>query len=307
MTRNGPLPLLFVLGLALAASAQDASEPAAVTEIRKSVPRLTAKLEEMRGAKFEREVAVKHQSNDDFRANMLAKLDTEYPAERAQKDEKALKAHLKQHEANKAKWLNEVIPKWPADKGSRKVSKLCWEGIPSSVRPLAWSAIIGNDLKLTVELYEILRQRAAAARELDSARRAADSAAAVKAAAAVRSDAASLSQSPSSGAPSQSGPDAASADTAESKGEQPAAVPRPESFPPLPSPSGPAPAKAVDRGGSTLRDYVDATGRAGGYAASHGVYGRGGQPCLRCARSLRSVNIAQRTTVYCPACQPRRG
>lgn len=95
MTRNGPLSLLFVLGLALAAGAQDApdpAEPAEVTEIRKSVPRLTKKLEELRGATFQREVLVRYQSNDDFRANMMAKLDAEYPAERALKDEKALKA-----------------------------------------------------------------------------------------------------------------------------------------------------------------------------------------------------------------------
>lgn len=92
MTRHGPLPLLFVLGLALAATAQDAAEPPEVTAIRESVPRLTKKLEQMRGASFEREVAVRYQSNDEFRANMMQKLDAEYPAERAVKDEKALKA-----------------------------------------------------------------------------------------------------------------------------------------------------------------------------------------------------------------------
>ncbi len=62
-------------------------------------------------------------------------------------------------------------------------------------------------------------------------------------------------------------------------------------------------ARAVVAGGSTLRDYVDADGRAGTYRARHAVYGRGHQPCLRCGKSLRQTTIAQRTTVHCTACQ----
>lgn len=61
---------------------------------------------------------------------------------------------------------------------------------------------------------------------------------------------------------------------------------------------------AIAAGGSTLRDYRDATGAPGGFQRRHAVYGRGGEPCLRCGARLSSAAIAQRTTVWCPACQP---
>lgn len=63
---------------------------------------------------------------------------------------------------------------------------------------------------------------------------------------------------------------------------------------------------AVQAGGSTLRDYADANGTPGAYAASHRVYGRAGLPCLTCGQTLSRSLLAQRTTVWCPHCQPRR-
>ena len=60
---------------------------------------------------------------------------------------------------------------------------------------------------------------------------------------------------------------------------------------------------AIEAGGSTLRDYRDAEGRAGGYQERHSVYGRGGQACRVCSGMLGSAVIGQRTTVWCPACQ----
>lgn len=62
-------------------------------------------------------------------------------------------------------------------------------------------------------------------------------------------------------------------------------------------------AEAVAARGSTLRDYRDAQGQAGAFQARHAVYGRAGQPCSRCGRTLRSASIGQRTTVWCPRCQ----
>ena len=61
--------------------------------------------------------------------------------------------------------------------------------------------------------------------------------------------------------------------------------------------------RAIASGGSTLRNYVDADGRAGGFQFEHKVYGRGGEECCRCQAVLRSRQIAGRTTVYCPTCQ----
>jgi len=61
--------------------------------------------------------------------------------------------------------------------------------------------------------------------------------------------------------------------------------------------------RAIEAGGSSLRDYRDADGRPGSYQRSHKVYGRAGLPCARCGRSLASAPVAGRTTVWCPACQ----
>jgi len=65
-------------------------------------------------------------------------------------------------------------------------------------------------------------------------------------------------------------------------------------------------AAAIAAGGSTLRDYADANGRPGSYQTAHAVYGRAGQPCLTCGTLLASRLLAQRTTVWCPHCQPAR-
>lgn len=60
---------------------------------------------------------------------------------------------------------------------------------------------------------------------------------------------------------------------------------------------------AIDKGGSSIRDYVDARGKSGGFQNSFAVYGRGGQPCARCGASLQKLKIGGRATVFCPVCQ----
>ena len=62
---------------------------------------------------------------------------------------------------------------------------------------------------------------------------------------------------------------------------------------------------AVNAKGSTIRDYRDATGQLGGYYPHRLVYGRAGEPCPTCGRSLHHGVVAQRTTVWCARCQPR--
>ncbi|MEI7658608.1 MAG: bifunctional DNA-formamidopyrimidine glycosylase/DNA-(apurinic or apyrimidinic site) lyase [Phycisphaerae bacterium] len=61
---------------------------------------------------------------------------------------------------------------------------------------------------------------------------------------------------------------------------------------------------AIAQGGSTLRDYVDALGRAGAATNSHRVYGRRDLPCLACGTPLVHTLVSQRSTVSCPRCQP---
>lgn len=63
--------------------------------------------------------------------------------------------------------------------------------------------------------------------------------------------------------------------------------------------------QALGRGGSSVRDYVDGTGRPGRFQHLHRVYGRAGAPCLTCGRPLAASVVAQRTTVFCRRCQRR--
>jgi len=65
-------------------------------------------------------------------------------------------------------------------------------------------------------------------------------------------------------------------------------------------------ARALELGGSTLRDFSDAHGVAGEFQAEARVYGREGQPCLRCGLAVRRILQAQRSTYFCAHCQRRQ-
>jgi formamidopyrimidine-DNA glycosylase len=63
---------------------------------------------------------------------------------------------------------------------------------------------------------------------------------------------------------------------------------------------------AIASGGSSLRDYRDASGAPGWFQTEHAVYGRGGLPCRVCGALLKESTVAGRTTSHCPRCQTRR-
>ncbi len=61
---------------------------------------------------------------------------------------------------------------------------------------------------------------------------------------------------------------------------------------------------SIAQRGTSFRDYVDASGRRGGFVPFLQVYGRGGAPCARCGTALvDSSAIDGRTTVFCWRCQ----
>lgn len=62
-------------------------------------------------------------------------------------------------------------------------------------------------------------------------------------------------------------------------------------------------ARAVERGGSTLRDFSGVQGDAGHFQLEASVYGRAGQPCVVCSTPVRMLRQGQRSTWYCPHCQ----
>ena len=57
--------------------------------------------------------------------------------------------------------------------------------------------------------------------------------------------------------------------------------------------------RAIANRGSSVSDYRDAWGEAGRQQEELQVYGRGGQPCVRCGRPLALVRLAGRSTVFC--------
>ena len=61
--------------------------------------------------------------------------------------------------------------------------------------------------------------------------------------------------------------------------------------------------RALDNGGTTLSDFVDADGTEGENADYLWVYDRAGQPCMRCRTAIRRSVLQGRATYYCPTCQ----
>ena len=62
-------------------------------------------------------------------------------------------------------------------------------------------------------------------------------------------------------------------------------------------------ARAIEQGGTTLRDYAQSDGNPGYFAVKLNVYDRDGKPCKRCGTPIKSEVIGQRASYYCPVCQ----
>ena len=62
-------------------------------------------------------------------------------------------------------------------------------------------------------------------------------------------------------------------------------------------------ARAIVAGGSTIRDYRTPDGVEGGFQHQFTVYGKAGQPCPACGKTLVSIKVAGRTSTFCSQCQ----
>jgi formamidopyrimidine-DNA glycosylase len=60
---------------------------------------------------------------------------------------------------------------------------------------------------------------------------------------------------------------------------------------------------AIQLGGSSVSDYVDAEGIAGFFQLHHNVYSRTGEPCRVCKAPIQRIVIGGRSTHFCPTCQ----
>ena len=61
--------------------------------------------------------------------------------------------------------------------------------------------------------------------------------------------------------------------------------------------------RAIEAGGSSLRDYVQANGELGYFQHEWAVYGREGEPCRSCGALIKRQVQSARSTFYCRRCQ----
>jgi formamidopyrimidine-DNA glycosylase len=64
---------------------------------------------------------------------------------------------------------------------------------------------------------------------------------------------------------------------------------------------------AIQKGGTTVANYLNSKGETGLFQLKLLVYGRAGQPCLRCGTPIIRLVQAGRSTFFCPVCQPAKG
>jgi formamidopyrimidine-DNA glycosylase len=62
-------------------------------------------------------------------------------------------------------------------------------------------------------------------------------------------------------------------------------------------------AAAIEQGGTTLKDFVQAEGSPGYFQQQLNVYGRADEPCLVCNSPVKKMTQGQRSTFYCAKCQ----
>lgn len=61
--------------------------------------------------------------------------------------------------------------------------------------------------------------------------------------------------------------------------------------------------RAIEQGGTTLKDFVNEQGKAGYFSQSLRVYGRAGQACYQCQKPVEKITLAQRASYFCAGCQ----
>ncbi|MFK0573830.1 bifunctional DNA-formamidopyrimidine glycosylase/DNA-(apurinic or apyrimidinic site) lyase [Endozoicomonas sp.] len=61
--------------------------------------------------------------------------------------------------------------------------------------------------------------------------------------------------------------------------------------------------KAIEQGGTTLRDFVGGDGKPGYFKQELAVYGRADQPCLTCGKTIQEIKLGNRSSCYCRNCQ----
>ena len=61
--------------------------------------------------------------------------------------------------------------------------------------------------------------------------------------------------------------------------------------------------RAIEDGGTSLRDHVQPGGEIGYFVQRLSVYGREGEACYQCGSGIKAITQSGRSSFYCPACQ----
>lgn len=60
---------------------------------------------------------------------------------------------------------------------------------------------------------------------------------------------------------------------------------------------------AIECGGSTISDFIDASGKSGYFQMNFQIYGKAGEPCITCQETIQKTIIGGRASFFCPTCQ----
>jgi formamidopyrimidine-DNA glycosylase len=63
--------------------------------------------------------------------------------------------------------------------------------------------------------------------------------------------------------------------------------------------------RAIEAGGSSLRDFVNGHGQPGYFQQTYSVYGRAGETCRKCNEPIRLTRIGNRASFFCSRCQKK--
>ena len=61
--------------------------------------------------------------------------------------------------------------------------------------------------------------------------------------------------------------------------------------------------KAIQKGGTTLRDFVNGEGNPGYFSQELKIYNRSGLLCVNCDSTIKTERLGQRSTYFCSNCQ----
>lgn len=61
--------------------------------------------------------------------------------------------------------------------------------------------------------------------------------------------------------------------------------------------------QAIQKGGTTLKDFTQSNGKPGYFSLALKIYGRQNKPCPICKTPLKLIRLGQRSTVFCARCQ----